>query len=125
MSEHVERGGLALPLGDDPVLDPDVLAAVRIGPARNVAGREESGRARFEKGVHDQSAVEPQTGLLRKFAPGLVANRNRLASGQSHPKVALRNPACPLYRAIATRYDKLAYTFLTGVLLVCVILWLK
>jgi transposase len=29
------------------------------------------------------------------------------------------------YRGIATRYDKLANTFLTGVLLVCVILWLN
>lgn len=29
------------------------------------------------------------------------------------------------YRAIATRYDKLASTFLAGVLLVCVIIWLN
>ena len=29
------------------------------------------------------------------------------------------------YRGIATRYDKRANTFLTGVLLVCVILWLN
>ena len=29
------------------------------------------------------------------------------------------------YRAIATRFDKLANTFLTGVLLVCVVLWLN
>ena len=29
------------------------------------------------------------------------------------------------YRGIATRYDKLANTFLSGVLLVCVILWLN
>jgi transposase len=29
------------------------------------------------------------------------------------------------YRGIATRSDKLANTFLTGVLLVCVILWLN
>ena len=29
------------------------------------------------------------------------------------------------YRAIATRFDKLATTFLAGVLLVCVILWLN
>jgi transposase len=29
------------------------------------------------------------------------------------------------YRAIATRFDKLANTFLAGVLLVCVILWLN
>ena len=29
------------------------------------------------------------------------------------------------YRAIATRYDKLASIFLAGVLLVCVVIWLK
>jgi transposase len=29
------------------------------------------------------------------------------------------------YRAIATRFDKLASTFLAGVLLVCVLLWLN
>jgi transposase len=29
------------------------------------------------------------------------------------------------YRGVATRYDKVANTFLTGVLLVCVILWLN
>ena len=29
------------------------------------------------------------------------------------------------YRAIATRYDKLASTFLAGVLLVCVVIWLN
>ena len=29
------------------------------------------------------------------------------------------------YRAIATRYDKLANTFLAGVLLVCVVIWLN
>jgi transposase len=29
------------------------------------------------------------------------------------------------YRAIATRYDKLASTFLAGVLLVCAVIWLN
>ena len=29
------------------------------------------------------------------------------------------------YRGIATRYDKLAETFLAGVLLVCVLIWLN
>ena len=29
------------------------------------------------------------------------------------------------FRAIATRYDKLASTFMAGVLLVCVVIWLK
>jgi hypothetical protein len=39
---HVERGGLALALGDNPVLDADVLAIVRIGPTRDVARCEDS-----------------------------------------------------------------------------------
>ena len=29
------------------------------------------------------------------------------------------------FRAIATRYDKLASTYMAGVLLVCVVIWLK
>ena len=29
------------------------------------------------------------------------------------------------YRGIATRYDKLAQTFMAGVLLVCVLIWLN
>ena len=29
------------------------------------------------------------------------------------------------YRAIATRYDKLANTYMAGVMLVCVIIWLN
>src|SRR4029077_5725114 len=66
---HVERGGLALSLSDNPVLDADVLAAVRIGPARDIARREDAGCARFEKGVHDPSAVKPKAGLFRKFGP--------------------------------------------------------
>jgi hypothetical protein len=35
------------------VLDADIFAAVRIGPAYDVVRREESGYARFEIGVHD------------------------------------------------------------------------
>ena len=42
--EHVGGRGLALALGDNPVLDPDALAGMRIGPARDVAGGENSGR---------------------------------------------------------------------------------
>src|SRR5215212_1024523 len=30
-SQHVQGGGLALPFGDDPVLDPDRLAGMRVG----------------------------------------------------------------------------------------------
>jgi hypothetical protein len=44
MQEHVERSSLALALGDNPVLDADVLAAVWIGqramsPARKFRER--------------------------------------------------------------------------------------
>jgi hypothetical protein len=37
-----------LPLGDDPVLDAQPLATVKVGPAGNVAGRVDAGRAGFE-----------------------------------------------------------------------------
>jgi hypothetical protein len=51
-SEHVECGGLALSLSDHPVFDADVFAAVRIGPARDVAGREDSGISRYSGCTH-------------------------------------------------------------------------
>ena len=36
-AQDIERGGLALPLGDDPVFDTDLKAAMRVRPARNIA----------------------------------------------------------------------------------------
>jgi hypothetical protein len=47
---------------------------MRIGPARDVARREDSGCARFEEGVHDHSAVEPEAGFFRKVGPRAHAN---------------------------------------------------
>src|SRR5687768_17041550 len=38
IAEHIARRRLSLPLGDDPMLDTDVVAAVWVGPARNIAG---------------------------------------------------------------------------------------
>src|SRR5262245_41607470 len=49
LSEHVARRSLALPFGHDPVLDPDIGAAAGVGPARDVAGREDAWRGRLEK----------------------------------------------------------------------------
>src|ERR1700736_1820998 len=72
--EDVERSGRALALGDNPVLDADGLAAVRIGPARDVSRSEEAGHARVEIGVYDHSAVELKAGLLGKFGPGAHAD---------------------------------------------------
>src|SRR5438874_13686896 len=42
LAQHIERGELALPLGEDPMFDTDILAAARIGPARDIAGRKDS-----------------------------------------------------------------------------------
>ena len=46
--KHVERRRLPLALGNHPMFDTNVLAAVWIWPARNVAGREDPGRAGLE-----------------------------------------------------------------------------
>ena len=38
LSKHISCNSLTLTLGHNPMLDPDVLARMRIGPARNVSG---------------------------------------------------------------------------------------
>src|SRR5258705_38277 len=38
LPQHIARGGLALAFGHHPMLDPDILAGMRIGPARDIAG---------------------------------------------------------------------------------------
>src|SRR5205814_1398211 len=47
-AEHVERSGLTLTLGDDPVLDPDRYATVWVGLARDVTRGEDAGYARLQ-----------------------------------------------------------------------------
>src|SRR5579871_3605851 len=61
-AEHIQRRDLALALRDHPVLDPDALAAVRVRPARDVAGGENSRHARLEHGVHRDAAVDGEPG---------------------------------------------------------------
>ena len=55
--EHVERGGLSLSFRHDPMLDANGLATKPVRPARNVAGGENSRRARLEKRVDGDAAV--------------------------------------------------------------------
>src|SRR6516225_5525186 len=57
-AEQVARGRLALPLGDDPVLDAQPLAAVGVGPAGDVAGGENAGRAGVEVFIDDHAAID-------------------------------------------------------------------
>jgi len=68
-AHHVERGGLALALRHHPMLDADVLAGMRIGPARDIARRVDPGDARLEKSVHQHAAVEREAGLLGQPQP--------------------------------------------------------
>src|SRR5215467_14836376 len=68
-AEHVACRGLALPLGDNPVFDPQPLAAVRIGPAGDVSSGENPGRARFKVLVYQHPAIYRQSGLLREVDP--------------------------------------------------------
>src|SRR3569833_4441217 len=66
LAEHVERRGLALPFGDDPVLDADALAGIGVRPARDVAGGIDVGRAGHEALVHADAFVDREARLLGK-----------------------------------------------------------
>ena len=68
-AQHVERRGLSLALGDHPVLDADRLAAVRVGPARDVAGGEDGRRAGLQKRVDRDPAIDREPRLLGELEP--------------------------------------------------------
>src|SRR5579872_6047213 len=79
-TEHVERSGLALPLGHHPMLDANLPARVRIGPARAVARREDAGRAGFEIIVHRDAAIDREPSALgqSKTRPHADAHDNEI-----------------------------------------------
>src|SRR5919108_3682400 len=56
--------GLSVPLGQNPVLDPHEPAPTRIGPARRIADGEDASRGCFQRRVHDDALVDPESGLL-------------------------------------------------------------
>src|SRR5262245_24465152 len=63
-SEHGERRSLSLALGDDPMLHPNVLAAVQIRPARNVPGRIDSWHARLQMVTNEHAAINGEAGFF-------------------------------------------------------------
>src|SRR5262245_16054749 len=65
--EHIERGSLALTLGDDPMLHPNVIAAVGIWPADNVARGQDPRRGSFKVLVDHNAAVELETSPVSKL----------------------------------------------------------
>src|SRR3546814_6383001 len=56
-AEHVACRRRTLPIGDSPMLEADIVAGLGVGPARDIACREDARRARFEEGV-DQHAAD-------------------------------------------------------------------
>jgi len=67
--KHVACRGLPLTLGHHPMLDTNALAAVGIGPTRNVACCEDPWRARLEVGVHNHTAIHDKTSRFSKLDP--------------------------------------------------------
>src|SRR5262249_9899468 len=64
LAENVARRRLTLPLGHDPMLDPQSLAGMGIGPARDVAGGKDSRHAGFKVFIHCDAAIDLETGAL-------------------------------------------------------------
>src|SRR5262249_42577514 len=64
LAENVARRRLTLPLGHDPMLDPQILAGMGIGPARDVAGGKDSRRTGFKIFVHRDAAIDLETSAL-------------------------------------------------------------
>src|SRR5258707_13195233 len=64
LPEYVARRRLPLPLGHDPMLDPQILAGTGIGPPRDVAGGKDSRHAGFKVFIHRDAAIELETGAL-------------------------------------------------------------
>src|SRR5262249_47147685 len=62
--ENVASCRLTLPLGHDPMLDPQILAGMGIGPPRDVAGGKDTRRGGFKVFVHRDAAIEFKTGAL-------------------------------------------------------------
>ena len=82
-SEHVPCRSLTLAFGDDPVFDANPLAGVRIGPACDVSGGEDAGRAGLEVLVDCDAAIDREAGLLREAEIGRTPTPSTMKSASS------------------------------------------
>src|SRR4051794_37519824 len=80
-AEHVAGGNLAVALGYHPMLDPDALAAVRVGPRRDVAGGVDVGCAGSQLGVDDHAILDGKPGLFRKIDAWRYADPDKNQTG--------------------------------------------
>src|SRR5262245_60639813 len=67
LAENVASCRLTLPLGHDPMLDPQILAGMGIGPPRDVAGGKDSRHAGFKVFIHCDAAIDLETGALSQL----------------------------------------------------------
>ena len=94
LPEHIARCSLALPFGNDPVLDPDVCTTAGIGPARDVAGREDASRRGFENCIDRDAAVSRKSRLLGQ-------RQARPDADTKDDHVGFDRPAALQYRPLA------------------------
>src|SRR5262245_62628642 len=94
LAENVARRRLTLPLGHDPMLDPQILAGMGIGPPRDVAGGKDSRRTGFKIFVHCDAAIDLETGALGQLDAGPHPN----ARSEEHTSElqSLRHLVCRL-----------------------------
>jgi hypothetical protein len=74
MSHHVERCGLSLTFRHGPVFGSNGSARMRIGPSRDIASGEHTLRARFQAGIHYDSALDGDTRLCGTINSGTDAD---------------------------------------------------
>src|SRR5262249_22193973 len=67
LAENVARRRLTLPLGHDPMLDPQMLAAIGIGPPRDVTGGKDSWHTGFKVFIHHNAPIDRETGTLSQL----------------------------------------------------------
>src|SRR5687768_3947269 len=82
---HAERRGPPLALRHDPMFDASALAAAPVGPAGDVSGCENSGRARLQIFVHDNTAVDREPRFFGKIRPRAYADANDHEVGLDSP----------------------------------------
>ena len=64
MAKNILSRYLTLSFSDHPVLDPNSLSGMRVGPAGGIASSEDSGHAGFEVFVNRDTAIDGEPSLL-------------------------------------------------------------
>src|ERR1700730_15782293 len=98
LSQHIARSGLALAFRHHPMLDPDVLLGMWIGPARYITHGVDSGDAGFEEPVHRNAAVDFEARLFCQ------ADARPYADADDH-EFGLQHAAALERRALAVDRD--------------------